>query len=268
MRLLYADETNTDPSKGDFFIYGEVVIDCARAAELSSRLDTARVKAGLRESDDLKFDTNKRPSHVTYESYTEAKREAMAAAAECGVVLLTTFVLHAVSKSPEEARRYGINRIVYHFNCMLNWPESKDTGLALIDTFDDKQLRSILREKFMTGVVGLPYTSRMRLTNVVGVHLTTIGSSHFASISDIALGALRFAVNNRNESSRTPVVATLMQQLRPLFHGVKERDAVSPLGVSLDPRTIKVARYRSEYEGLRDFFATHGVKGVRVPDQG
>ena len=190
MQLLYADEVNVERDSTDFFIYGGVIIPDDKAAELSSRVDAIRISCGYRPEDLLKFNTRERAAHITADKHKEAKKLVMEAAANCGVKLLTSFISHKIASSPAEARRREINMVCYHFNCHLR--RTDEHGLVLIDTFQDQQLTKILQEKFSIGLRGMPYTKAYRLDRILGFHLSSIGSSNFCSVVDIAMGALRY----------------------------------------------------------------------------
>lgn len=89
------------------------------------------------------------------------KQRIMEATAAEGCVLLVSIILHLIATSPDAARRNGINRVAYHFNCLLNRRNSE--GLVLIDRFSDSQIDGHLREKFTIGIRGLPYTNSKML---------------------------------------------------------------------------------------------------------
>jgi hypothetical protein len=84
------------------------------------------------QGDLLKFNTRERPRHISPEQHLEAKREVMEAAAEHGVKLIASFLLHNIAKTTgvDEARRNEINRVCLHFNAYLHRVE--DHGLVLV----------------------------------------------------------------------------------------------------------------------------------------
>jgi hypothetical protein len=192
MHLLYTDETNIDPATSDFFAYAGVAIPGDVAGHLSSRIEAVRPNNGYGVDDLLQFNTKERSGHVTPEAHREAKRQVLEEAASHGVKLFSSFILHRVATSPQEARLNEINRICYHFNCYLN--RVSDHGLVLIDTFQDTSLLAFLRQKFSLRLKGLPYSSSYRLDRLLGLHLASIGSSHFCSVVDVVLGALRYSI--------------------------------------------------------------------------
>lgn len=256
MHLLYTDETNVDPSNTDFFVYSGIAINASEAEALSHGISVLRAKHGYRREDILKFNTVERPAHVKPDVHKAIKQEVIELAAAHHVKLFASMILHAVASSPDEARRMEINRVAFHFNCFLN--REKDVGLVLIDTFTDGQLNTILKEKFTVGLKDMPYSKVMPLERILGYHLATVGSSHFCSLIDIVLGALRFAINARKDRSRKAVVDQLLSQLSPLCLRDRSGD-VSELSLFFSPKTIRVAKYMAEYEALRALFVSAGM---------
>lgn len=263
MYLLYTDETNTDPKHSDFFIYGGVAISGEHAEAISVKIEGLRRKYGYRAGDILKFNTKEKPKHISIDAHKDIKKEVIAVASEFGVVLFTSFILHKIAASPEDARRNEINRICFHFDSFLF--QVKDMGLVLVDMFQDEDLPAILREKFSVGIRGLPYTPVHRLQRVLGFHFSTIGSSNFCSLVDIILGAIRWVVNNRDDPSKEPVAKELLQQVSPLLIRYKDAGKVSELSLFFSPKVIKAKTYLEEYCKLYDFLAVNGVVGAQHP---
>ena len=221
-----------------------------------------RANNGYGPDDILKFNTKERPRHVTPEAHREAKRQVLQEAAEHSAKLFCSFILHRVATSPQEARFNEINRICYHFNCYLT--RINDHGLVLIDTFQDNTIVGFLRQKFSVGLKGLPYSSSYRLDRVLGLHLASIGSSHFCSIVDVVLGALRYSINARNDTSRQTVAQTLLAQLAPLVIGTGS-GKVDELSVFFSPKTIRAPSYLSEYRALHAYLAANGLDCQQEP---
>lgn len=265
MHLLYTDEVNMDSETTEFFVYAGVAIPEESAQGLSSALDKLRTKHGYRPEDPLKFNTHERPDHISADTHRDIKRDVVAAAVEHSVRLFASFILHEIATSPEEARRNEINRICYHFDCFL--ASEKSCGLVLIDTFQEKKLTGILREKFAVGLRGLPYTNPYRLQRVLGFHLATIGSSNFSSVIDIVLGSLRYAVNSLGDPSREVVSKQLVAQLSPLCI-TDPSGKVSELSIFYNPKTIRVTKYLDKYKALHDFLSSTGLEPAQEPSVG
>lgn len=265
MYLLYADEVNVDPASTEFFIYGGIAVHADYAAALSGAIDALRAEHGYQPLDPLKFNTVERPSRITAETHREIKREVTATAVEHGVRLFASFILHKIATSPEEARRKEINRICYHFDCFLR--REDDYGIVLLDTFNDEKLPGILREKFAVGLRGLPYSPTYRLERVLGFHLASIGSSHFTSVVDIAMGSLRYAVNCMDNSRQHAVARTLLRQLAPMCIRGTRLGEIDEISAFFSPKTVRVPSYQERYGRLREYFEQSGFGRVIAPSQ-
>ena len=256
MYLLYTDETNVDPTTTDFFVYCGVAINTNQAEALSKGISSLRAKHGYKREDVLKFNTVERAAQIAPSTHRLIKQEVMELAAQHEVRLFASMILHNVATSPDDARRNEINRIVYHFDCFLH--REKESGLVLVDTFTDGQLNNILREKFTVGLKDMPYSKVMPLERILGYHVATVGSSHFCSVIDIVLGALRFAINSRKDTTKKSVIDQLLKQVSPLC--IRDTDgSVSDLSLFFSPKAIKVPAYRAEYQGLKDLFTSAGM---------
>lgn len=270
MHLLYCDETNLEERAGDFLLYGGLMVDGARAGELSAAIDEIRIRHGVPRDYRLKF--NPGPKTFAHERFITLKQDVLTAARDHGAQLLIYAVLHDIARSPDEARRNGINTVCYHFHCALNWIKG-GPGLVLIDRFDDKGslIDQHLRDKFTIGLTGMPYGSgEMRLPNIVGFHYSAVGQSHFPSILDVAVGSLRFAVNalTRDQEQHMATARELLGLLSPMFWRVEPTGPVTELGFMFSPKVIKRAKYREKYQALKDFLAECGiVTSQEITDQ-
>jgi hypothetical protein len=157
----------------------------------------------------------------------------------------------------DEARRNGINTVCYHFDCCLNRLESK--GFVLIDRFNDEgnEIDAHLKEKFSVGVTGMPYSSEIRLSNILGLHYSAIGQSHLCSLIDIVVSSMRWAMNQhtRRAEKNLDSARQLMALLSPLFVRRNGSQEVSEFGLLFSPKVIRSSRYRQTYQDLKDFFA-------------
>lgn len=257
MYLFYCDETNLDPGHSDFFVYGGLAIPGNKAKDLHDKIEQIRCDADFKKDDEFKF--NPCPKSVDYQNFVKAKEATIRAASECGCILIVSIILHKIGKDTEEARRNEINRVVYHFDCFLNRP--KTHGLVLIDRFSDKQIDEHLRKKFSNAITGLPYSSQIRLNNIVGYHYSAIGQCHFPSIIDIILGSLRFAVNAHSKGGRNKIETAklLLRLIEPLFYRNPFNNEVHQISLNFSPSIIKVTKYKEKYEALKEFFAQAGI---------
>jgi len=256
MYLLYTDEVNVDPRSSNFFIYGGVSVDANQAASLSRRIDHLRQEYGYMPENLLKFTTHERPDTISPETHKMIKRRVIEEAGAHGAILFASVILHNIASSPEEARRKEINRVCYNFNCFLR--EQDEYGLVLIDTFTDNKLPQILREKFLIGLSGLPYSDPYRLERVLGFHLASIGSSNFSSVVDIVLGSLRYAVNCIGNPNKQDIVQILLSQLDQLCLK-NDKGSIRELSIFFSPVSVRVNEYYEQYQNLREFLTRNGL---------
>lgn len=262
MHLLYCDETNFAKTPGDFFVYGGIVIEPASAAPLADEINAIRKKLGVPREYLLKF--NPGPKDFSHEKFIQLKQEVTAAACKANCKLLVNLLLHDIATSSEEARRFGINTLCYHFDCYLNRP--KAPGVVLIDRFDDKAINSQLKEKLAVGLTGhLPYGDELKLERVLGYHYTAIGQSHFCSLIDVVLGSLRFAVNafTQDNKQHEKSAENMLSQLAPLFFR-ESGDKVHEISLWFSPKEIRKEAYREKYLALRKHLKAHGIAAAQA----
>jgi hypothetical protein len=257
MHLLYCDETNLQERSGDFFVYAGIVVESARARDLSHRIDKIRSEAKIPSAYRLKF--NPGPKRLDHQQFIELKKAIVTAAVEAKVGLLVSAILHDIATSPDMARLNAINTLSYHFDCLLN--RIPGPGLVLIDRFDEKQADAHLAEKFSIGVTGLPHTAQLRLSNIVGFHYAAVGQSHFCSLIDVVIGSLRFAINafTRGEKAHIETAKRILEGLEPLFYRERDGAPVSELSFFFSPKTVRKSAYRDKYCALKAFLADSGI---------
>lgn len=271
MHLLYCDETNLQERSGDFFVYAGVIIEAARARDLSHQIDTIRADAKVPPDYRLKF--NPGPTSFDNQQFIELKKSVISAAVEAKVGLLVSTILHDIATNPDHARLNAINTLCYHFDCLLS--RFSSPGLVLVDRFDPKQADGHLAEKFSVGVVGLPFSPQRRLSNIVGFHYAAIGQSHFCSLIDVVLGSLRFAINafTRGDAANMPAAKRILEGLEPLFFRQRDprysglpwfpalfkNNEVTELSFFFSPKTVRSRAYREKYIGLKAFLAESGI---------
>lgn len=266
MFLLYCDETNFQKTPGDFFVYGGVAIPGAAARALADDIAAIRTAMKVPAAYELKF--NPGPEGFSHQQFIDLKKTVIAAAVKHECKLLVNLCLHDIAKSSEEARRYGINTLAYHFDCFLNRP--KVPGLMMIDRFSDKQLDAQLKEKINVGLTGaLPFSATMKIEWIVGFHLAGIGQSHFCSLVDVVLGSLRFAINcfTQKKQEHQKSAGEILSQLAPLFFRESgqfiDPTDVTPISLWFSPKEIKADKYAAMYNALRDHLTQHGIKAAQ-----
>ncbi|MEO9962773.1 MAG: hypothetical protein ABJF07_21000 [Nisaea sp.] len=240
------------------------MIDSETALQLSAKIDELRADLGVPGDYRLKF--NPGPDTFSHEQFIQLKTSILALAQEHDVKLLAYVILHDIATDPDTARRNGINTVCYHFDCALN--RTKSPGLVLIDRFNDEgnEIDAHLREKFMIGLKEMPYAKEMRLQRIVGFHYSSIGQSHFPSMTDVVLGSLRFAINahSRNQEQHLNTANQLLRSIAPMLWREDGNDRVSEIGFLFSPKIIKADKYREKYEGLKNFLAAQGIETEQI----
>ena len=265
MHLFYCDETNLEEKSGDFLIYGGISIDCKKAKGLHNEIEKIRNDAGLEPNFQLKF--KPQPENLSHGEFSSLKQSVIQSAIQHEVKLFVYLVLHDLAKSPDLARRNGINTVCYGFHRLLEKVE--DSGLVLIDRFKDRsnEIDSHLRTKFSVGLTDMPegYNNK-RLSNILGFHYPAIGQSHFPSIVDIVLGSLRFAVNahTRSEDKNLKTAEILLKHLALLFHKEGNDASISEISLKFSPNNVQKPVYRKKYDSLKEFLSKYGINADRA----
>lgn len=212
MYLIYCDETNLNAKDGDFFIYGGIVIDFSRALELSNRLQQIRSEYKVPKDFKLKFAPP--PEQVLAEDFNHLKQQYIEAAIQCGSKFLVSMIHSNIMTNAEDARLNEINRIAYHYNCLLT--RENTHGLFILDRFNSKDIDEHIRTKASSGIEGMPYSKEFPLDRIVGFHYSAIGQSHFTSLSDILIGTFRFVINAITKNNEEKKLAISKQKTRHL----------------------------------------------------
>jgi hypothetical protein len=230
MYLLYCDETNLEPRRGDFFVYGGISIPDDAALPLSIEIDRIRNELNVPTNYILKF--NPGPADFSHAQFITLKQRVIEAAINHGVKLFTSLILHDIATSPAQARINEINRVCLNFNTYLT----------------------------RMGSHGLD-TPERRLAQIVGFHYAAIGQSHYTSIVDIVLGSFRFCINGhtRNDAAVIASAQRMLPILSPLFYRVEGMQRVSELGIFFSPVNITTARYNDIYEELKNYLHNNGI---------
>ena len=111
MYLMYCDETNLEEKPGIFFVYGGISVEVDGALALSKEIDSLRVEHKIPPDFILKF--NPGPKSMDHEEFISVKQSIIELATKNECNLFTSFILHDIAKSANEARRNEINRICY-----------------------------------------------------------------------------------------------------------------------------------------------------------
>lgn len=267
MILLCCDETSVEPSQGSFFIYGGLAVPGGKARTLSAAFEDLLAEHNynpmkdLKDPRPLKFNC-KPPDGMDHETVKAIKQEAVALAAAAGCQLYVNLIHHDIIRKVEK-RHWPLNQLLWCFEVMLE--QHGEDALVVIDQYDKgeaRTLQSIMQERFLRGL-SFP-GGRYRLRNILGMAQGCIGSSHFASMVDVALGCFRLAVNKRETEQERHLGHTLLGQIAPLF----PKDELGKIPVphlSFMPSAVFRPLLR-HYQDLAGFLAECGLPVGRLPD--
>ncbi|MEU3443988.1 hypothetical protein ABZ755_26915 [Streptomyces griseoincarnatus] len=250
MYWLFADETNTQPSQGTFFIYGGLIASADQIVQVHESISRIRREFGFKDSDQFKFQTASRPDGMSIEDWSAAKKAALEAAQLIGVEMLAYVVHHGIAKSGNEVTmEYALNTLVAHFN--FRYLAEKDSfGALCIDRLDEAFGYRYMRERFQT-----PLSVQGRkapLERVIHYSMTCDGASHMSSVVDLAIGGFRYCVNSAMGAGKEEVARDILKPIAKMMWS-KERDGknyIGEYGLVKRPVMVMVDSYREDYEEL------------------
>lgn len=256
MKFLYCDESNLDQKSGDFLIYGGLSIYGDKFLDLSDRIWKLRKKYNIDDSSETKY--LPAPGEISGD-YRDFKKDCIEIAIDAQCKFYTYQTLHDLARDTDLARRNGINELCLNFSYTLKSEAS--TGMILVDRFNDKgnKIDAHLANKFSNGLEGLPFSPRLRLERVVGLHYCAVGQSHMTYLIDIILGTYRTAFNiyARNQTASFPLAEEILKFLDPLF--VKGSDGCTPrISISFSPLDVRVPKFRQKYVDMINNFNAAG----------
>ncbi len=251
MHLLLTDETNQRPGRdAKFFILGGLIVPFEAIDMLHNRIETARTTAGYREQDELKFETNARPDHVSVQQATEAKRQVISAAQELGCKFIAHVIHHEIIRNQnlEQQVQWAADYVIGRFNYYLS--TINDTGICAVDNLPVRAQFRYLSDKFSLGL-SLPDGSRTRLDRIRLLSATCANASHLSSAMDIVLGAFRYCLNNpRNQDAASEMMKSVVE----LMWHEKRGDDIFAVGKGLIVRpeleNIRKQTYRRDYDEM------------------
>jgi len=252
MQLLVTDETNRNPSEqAKFFVDGGLIIPIDRLVELDAGIEMIRKAAGYAADDELKFETNSTPKHVSPETAKRAKRDVVDLCLNLDIKFIAHIILHSIIKkqSPELHLKYAANLVIGRFNYYLN--QINDYGFCVVDNLPVKAQWSFLAEKFSRGL-DLPDGNQVRLDRIKLFAASCNNASHALSAIDIVLGCFRFCVNTpKNLEVAHEMMVSIVKLM---WHDYVEDSDTHHLGKGLIVRPtldeIVVPAYRAAYAEL------------------
>jgi len=251
MHILLTDETNQQESKTSlFFIYGGIFFPIEHLNTLDSEIEKIRTWAGYNPEDVFKFDTRSRPSQVSIDKATEAKRKVLDLCLKLECKFIAHIILHKIilNQKFEQQLRWAADYVIGRFNKYLR--EIGDTGICVIDNLPEKKEFQYLSEKFIQGL-NFPDGSRIDLDRIQLYASTCIGASHANSAMDIVLGSFRFCVNNPINVKAAEEMFTKVCKM--MWHkNIDNTLYIRDKGLIVRPKVedIQIADYKKEYENL------------------
>jgi hypothetical protein len=261
MYTLFLDETNLDPNEGRFFIYGGLILTPEQIVSAHSAVAAIRTKYGFLPGDSFKFQTAARPKQVSIEDSRAAKREAIEAARDLGVELIIYVVLHKIAANQTTTTNieWALNSMLAHFD-MRFLAEHGANGAVCLDRLPDQFAYSYLASKFRHGVE-LPDGRQVNLRRIVHYSVSSDGASHISSLTDIALGGMRYCINATAGIGKEAVAREILPPLAEMmWHTVKPNGVrqVGGYGFLQYPKEIWTQAYKAEYESLAQALSDWG----------
>jgi hypothetical protein len=249
--LLFTDETNLSPAPGaKFFAYGGLIVDASRMRELHNGVERIRHAAGYMAGDEFKFDTRARPSQVTIQNCTEAKRQTIHLCIELKCRFIAYVLLHAIGKNKraDELAFWGANSVIGRFNHYCSVKDS--SGAVIVDRLPAGVEYAYLTDKFQAGLE-FPEDPPVRLDQIHLFAASTIGASHACSATDIVLGSFRYCIN---DPQNVDAAKEMMANVTQLLWHEREGDMINVFGMGLifAPKNVKSPAYKAEYDLLLD----------------
>ncbi len=253
MHILFTDETNIRPGKGiRFFIYGGLVFPIEALSTLDKGIEKIRVGARFNPQDVLKFATSTRPSHVSAEVHTNAKREVVELCLATNCKFIAHIIHHGIIKNQDQDQQvqWAANLVIGRYNKFLR--QENDDGICIVDNLPVTKQFRYLSEKFTQGLV-LKDGKNVRLDRIKLFGATCINASHASSAMDIVLGSFRYCVN---DPANKDAAREMMRSIVKLIWHRKEGDTyyVRGLGMiirpSLEELEERYPKFKPDYDQL------------------
>ena len=249
--ILFTDETNTSPTeKIKFFVYGGLFFEIDKLKTLHNKISLIRHKYKYQPSDILKFDTHKRPEHLSIEEATEAKKEVINACIDIDSKFIVYVVHHNIigSTNKEEEFLWSVIHIIGKFNQFISLPDYDEGGIVVVDRLPVKGDYKFLSDKFTHGL-DFHDGNTLNLSNIYLLTSSCINASHASSAMDIVLGSVRYCIN---EPCNTDVAKEMMKNIfRLIWHNRNGNKLMyQELGLMLRPKEIRNPKYKEDYDLL------------------
>lgn len=259
MYLLQADETNTEPNQGDFFIYGGLVLPMNRMLDVHQAVEAIREKYDFSPDDQFKFHTRSRPEGMDFDVWTAAKAEALTVAASLDVKLIVYVIHHGIAGGvdPEKRNRYALNALIAHYDLKFLAAQAS-VGAVTLDRLEEKFGYAYLRSRFQSPL-DLPDGRSPALNRVLHYSMTCDGASHLSSLVDLAIGGMRFCVNAATGEGRDAVAEKIFPAVAKLMwsQDVAGTRHIGGYGFLSYPKDIRSPGYAAQYDALRHQLAKY-----------
>lgn len=254
MHILFTDETNMRPGRGaTFFIYGGLFLPVQAIPDLHDGITAIRENLQYAPTDELKFETNSRPDHVSIANCTQAKRDVVALCRELDCKFIAYVILHAIVAN--QPRRnivlWAADHVLGRFNRYLTGVD--DIGIVAVDNLPVNAQFRYLSDKFSCG---LKFGNRtIELDRIKLFSATCSNASHISSAMDIVLGSFRYCVNSpRNAAAAREMLTNVIN----LMWHTKDGDTFHVLDKGLISRplinNIRHEPYKQQYRDMIDNF--------------
>lgn len=217
MRLLLADETNSNPDTSDFFIYGGLHFDIETMPELDDAIREKRRCKGYRRGDDLKW--NGQPEDVSPEEHASIKDSLLDLAQEHNAQFIPVMVLYELIEDTKKPIQWVrcMRDLLGQFKFSLDDGES---GIAVMDHLPEggeEEEKEMLENAFSYGLT-FGGDNYVRLDDIKLISTTYSKASHVSSLLDIVLGAFQFCINNPGHS-KSPYIFNKVARITKGYKG-------------------------------------------------
>lgn len=252
MHLLLTDETNRT-KKGDkkFFVYGGLIVPLNEMGNLNLEIEKIRKKAGYKNTDTLKFDTNARPDNISVEEATEVKKQVVQECIKKDCRFIVHIIHHKLLKNqnPDIFTIQAADYVIGRFNIFLR--EKKSSGICIMDRLSKDAQFPYMKAKFTRGLV-FHNSKDVPLDRIHLFASSVLEASHLNSAADIILGSFRYCINNpKNSESAGEMMKNVMELI---WKG--ENDDIRRAddhGFIVRPQWDKIGRYlKNDYTELVD----------------
>ncbi len=249
---MYAcDESNfIVKSRSRYLVYGGVLAHESKLRRIKKGISRIRRSFKLKRDKELKWtlDLGSQTKNVNF------KKAVFSLAAKQSVQLIVYVVPHAIAASTDnvEKFKFAFNVVIQQFERFLGEKENEH-GLILSDKLDSvfKPKERERLERYLLQVYTWKGTGMLRPRLIVYPPIFLPSDWSFLhGMTDILIGGLRYAMNNRNTAGSKIKCTAIMKQIAPLFW--KGETTGSPIGsgFNLYPKRATTPWHRGDLAEL------------------